>query len=328
MFTRRAAIVTGSRALAGSALWAGTSPSRAQAPAGPGRRAGHAMAFHAGAAAVCLLGGDHDDLNRDDPREQAWLWNGVVWGVRRTAVAPPAVSLVAAASDSARKSVLIFGGFTVIGLWKYGPPAADLWELDADLRWRQHAPDGLRPPARHHHAIAFDARRGRLVMYGGIDAADVWDTDVWEWDRARWHRVQTPTGPGQRAHHAMAYDSARGRIVLRGGTRVDKSHPTDTWEWDGAAWHLAASDGPGPGGAYRMAYDQARAVTVLFGGDTCVWNGTAWTRVATASAPAARQVHALAYDPVRARVVMHGGSVNQVNAAETWEWDGAAWSQR
>ncbi len=151
---------------------------------------------------------------------------------------------------------------------------------------------------------------------------------MWEWDRTKWHHVQTASGPGERAHHAMAYDSTRGRIVLRGGTRRDKVHPTDTWEWDGTAWRLAANDGPGPGGAYRMAYDQARAVTVLFGGDTCLWNGNIWTRVATTNAPLARQVHAMGDDPVRARVVMHGGSVDQVNAADTWEWNGATWSQR
>jgi hypothetical protein len=285
------------------------------------------MAYHAGAGAVSLLGGDYAGLDPNEPREQAWLWNGQRWSAPATPVAPPAVSLVASVGDPERKSVLIFGGFSVLGPRRYGAPSGDLWELDADLRWRTHAPDGLRPKPRHHHAMAFDSGRGRLVMYGGIDSTDLWDLGVWEWDRTRWHRVESATGPGERAHHAMAYDSKRRRIVLRGGTRRDKVHPADTWEWDGRQWHCAASDGPGPGGGYRMAYDEARAVTVLVGGDTCLWDGSAWTRATTTRAPAARQVHAIAYDPSRQRVVLYGGTLDQVNADDTWEWDGTTWHQ-
>ena len=175
--------------------------------------------------------------------------------------------------------------------------------------------------------MAFDSARGRLVMYGGIDASDKWDQDVWEWDRERWHCIPTGTGPGDRAHHAMAYDSGRGRVVCRGGTRQDKSHPLDTWEWDGRTWRQAAAGGPGPGNGYRMAYDAERGVTVLFGGDTCLWDGASWTRVTTPRAPVSRSVHAIAYDPVRQRVVLHGGSLGQERAADTWEWDGAAWTE-
>ena len=201
------------------------------------------------------------------------------------------------AADPARRSVVAYGGFTVLGPRRYGPPAGELWELDAGLAWRLHAPDGPRPRPRHHHAVAFDADRGRFVMYGGIDSTDIWDRDVWEFDRSRWHRLETATGPGEGAHHAMAYDSRRRRrIVLRGGTRPDKVHPTDTWEWDGSSWRLAATGGPGPGGGYRMAYDAALEVTVPFGGDTCLWDGTTWTRATTPWAPAARQVHAMPYD--------------------------------
>ncbi|MBK5297582.1 MAG: hypothetical protein JJE40_10525 [Vicinamibacteria bacterium] len=69
-------------------------------------------------------------------------------------------------------------------------------------------------------------------------------------------------------------------------------------------------------------------MTVLFGGDTCLWDGTTWTRVTTSRALAVRQIHAMAYDPARQRVVLHGGSVDQVNAADTWEWDGSGWNPR
>ena len=152
-------------------------------------------------------------------------------------------------------------------------------------------------------------------------------TDVWEWDRHDGTASSPPPVPASARITRWLTTARAVASSCAAALRSDKVHPTDTWEWDGTAWRLAAADGPGPGGGYRMAYDQARAVTVLFGGDTCLWDGNIWTRVATTNAPPARQVHAMAYDPVRARVVMHGGSMDQVNAADTWEWDGATWSQ-
>jgi hypothetical protein len=283
------------------------------------------LAYHAGIGAMCLIGGDGEGPDR--PREQPWFWNGREWTTRRMDEGPGVASLVVAASDPSRKSVLTFGGFSVLGRQRYGPPMGELWELTADGVWRRPSTDGPQPGARHHHAAGFDSARGRFVVYGGIDASDTWVRDVWEWDRTRWYRIQTANGPGERAHHAMCFDSKRGRVVLRGGTRPSKEYPTDTWEWDGQSWHQVATDGPGPGDGYRMAYDSERGVTVLFGGNTCLWDGVRWTRAETPHAPAARAVHALAYDPVRKCVVLYGGTVDRKDAADTWEWDGVRWRE-
>jgi hypothetical protein len=292
---------------------------------GPGTRAGHALAYHAGAGAICLVGGDSGEV--EVTRENPWFWDGRGWSRRVSGSGPPVASLVTLAGDLERRSVLAFGGFSVLGPKRYGPPGGDLWELRADLTWHRWTGEGPQPGPRHHHASAFDTRRGRLVLYGGIDTAEQWPTDVWEWDRERWHRIQCDEGPGERAHHAMAYDEARGRVVLRGGGRRNREHPTDTWEWDGTRWHRAAAEGPGPDGGYRMAYDAARRVVVLFGGSTCAWDGQSWRRLDTPRAPVSRMVHALAYDPARQRVVLYGGSVDRQNAADTWEWDGSSWTE-
>jgi hypothetical protein len=320
MYTRREVLTTALAGLAAPRL------SAADDTAGPGPRAGHAMAWHGGAGATCLIGGDRKGIEDGSPREQVWLWNGRHWRQHPAADAPQATSLVAVAADPERGSVLAFGGFRILGPRKYGPPAGDLWELDRTLSWRRHAPAGAEPGGRHHHAIAFDIARRRLVLYGGYNADNTWKTDVWEWDGRVWDQLEPSSGPGPRAHHAMAYDASRGVVVLRGGTTPEKSQPSDTWTWDGRAWHIAAADGPGPGGGYRMAYDAAREVTVLCGGDTCLWNGQAWTRVSPAASPSSRLVHAMAYDPARRVVVLYGGSVNRENAADTWEWNGTTWT--
>jgi hypothetical protein len=287
------------------------------------------MALHGGSSAICLIGGDRDESKVD--RERPWFWDGKAWTMRDSGAgdAPAVASLVALVADAAEGSVLAYGGFAVLGPRKYGPPQDALWELDARLAWRRHPVTGDAPGPRHHHAMAFDAARRRLVLYGGFDASDGWPTDTWEWDRTRWTRLLTPDGPGDRAHHAMTFDAARGQVVLRGGTQRDKTMPTDTWSWGGRRWERVAEDGPGPGDGYRLAYDPARRVTVLFGGDTVTWDGHAWTRrTPTGVTPAARVVHALATDPKRERVVLYGGSVRgSDNLADTWEWDGMEWAR-
>jgi hypothetical protein len=328
MYTRRQACLAAARAaaavVAGSRLRADPRPD-----ATPGPRAGHAMAFHGGAAAICLIGGDRAEP--EVARERPWFWDGKQWTMRTgdRPDAPGVASLVALVSDAAEGSVIAYGGFSVLAPRKYGPPQDALWELDAGLAWRRHPAAGEAPGPRHHHAMAFDAARRRLVLYGGIDASDGWPTDTWEWDRVRWSRVSTAGGPGERAHHAMTFDAARGQVVLRGGTRRDRVSPTDTWVWNGRLWERAAVDGPGPGDGYRLAYDPSRRVTVLFGGETVTWDGRAWMRRAPSGAtPAARTVHALATDPRRERVVLYGGSARTPdNFTDTWEWDGTGWTR-
>lgn len=308
------------------ARWFGRGISAHQpATTGPGPRAGHGIAYHAGLGAICLVGGDR--AGDDVAREQAWFWNGTRWANRSTGEPKGSTTLPGVVSDPERKSVLIFGGLTILGPRKYGPPSGELWELDAQGAWQRRTPGGPEPGPRHHAAMAFDSRRGRLVLYGGIDGDERWPQDVWEWDRTRWHRVPSDANPGERAHHAMAYDSARGVVVLRGGTRKKRgNYPKDTWEWDGRAWRLAATDGAGPGNGYRMAYDAERQVTVLFGGETCLWDGKAWTRVTPSGSPPDRAVHGLAYDPVRQRIVLYGGSRENNRLSDLWEWDGRTWT--
>jgi hypothetical protein len=93
-----------------------------------------------------------------------------------------------------------------------------------------------------------------------------------------------------------------------------------------------------------MVYDEARHQLLLFGGvgtegtsasgdrsSTWRYDGTTWTRVAT-SGPTPRYHAELAYDAARQRVVLFGGESgvfpNISLLADTWEWDGSAWTQR
>jgi hypothetical protein len=97
------------------------------------------------------------------------------------------------------------------------------------------------------------------------------------------------------------------------------------------------STSPQPRWSHALAFDILRGKTVLFGGangaafaDTWEWDGTSWTHRAPANTPPARTLHALAYDLARGRSVLFGGAGSSPNflLADTWEWDGANWTQR
>ncbi len=218
--------------------------------------------------------------------------------------------------DSTRGKTLLFGG-----------GGADTVSYDG-VAWTQVATTG--PSGGSGLAMAFDALRGRAVLLAG--------GATWEWDGTTWTQRAT-SGPTSRGSSAMAFDGARGKVVLFGGYGATSPYYLgDTWEWDGTTWTQVATTGPSARSAHALAYDAARGRTVLFGGngtsgklgDTWEWDGTTWTQVAT-TGPQSRYTHSLAYDSVRGKSVLYGGYYylsGYVYLGDTWEWDGATWTQR
>ncbi len=142
-------------------------------------------------------------------------------------------------------------------------------------------------PARSESALA-EGPSGEMVVFGGYQGLFVALGDTWRLQAGQWQQLQVP-GPAPRYGHAMASDPLRGKVVLFGGTNASGVVYADLWEWDGAAWSQ-----PQPAGAVPGA-----------------------------------MVHAgMAFDPSVGRVVLHGAPVQgQGYTAETWEWDGSAWTQ-
>lgn len=91
---------------------------------------------------------------------------------------------------------------------------------------------------------------------------------------------------------------------------------------------------------HAMTQDAVREVAVLFGGtsaaatetaDTWEYNGFGWLPRFPFAAPPARAGHGLVFDTRRARSVLFGGRTSSGTGsafADTWEWDGVAWTQR
>ncbi len=293
---------------------------------GPAPRAAHGMAYDTARMQTVVFGGTGDIFGTTNLGD-TWAWDGTAWTrLSRSGEGPQPRRDGFLAYDSARRRIVLFGGSDteLISGNRYFP---ETWEWDGSA-WAIRARTG--PPGRTGHALAFDSRRSRVVLFGGDADHEFRPADVWEWDGASW-AVAATSGPrpSPRIGAALAYDSRRGRTVLYGGSGFG-GVLSDTWEWDGTLWTRRDIAAPLPqdrAGA-ALAFDSARGVVVLFGGaDSAenpipgVWelDDTGWSRRETAG-PSPRIGPAMAYDEARSRLVAFGGITRMLGAfGDTWE---------
>jgi hypothetical protein len=153
----------------------------------------------------------------------------------------------------------------------------DLWIWAGNYGW--YPVDQVNPPPpRTQHAMACDAKRGVLVLFGGYYSdpkTNIVYRDTWEWDGWRWEQRFPTNSPPARYNHAMAYDSVRGETLLIGGN-LDVPEINHTWAWDGTSWFLRSTNVPprltstylGSYSLYNgnaMAFDERNGAAVLFG---------------------------------------------------------------
>jgi hypothetical protein len=199
--------------------------------------------------------------------------------------------------------------------------------LAAQDTWTKATPSNI-PAGRTHQSMAYDSKRGVVVMFGGTDAGE---DETWEYDGKTWALIKPTSSPKARRFQKMVYDEGRGVIVMFGGVDRQSARFRDTWEYDGKTW-VDRGTLPVNEGRYNfaMAYDKLHKQVVRFGGggpggeqgDTHVWGGNTWKLVST-TGPSKREAPVMAYDGVAQRIILSGGSTGR---AETWEWDGSKWS--
>jgi len=203
----------------------------------------------------------------------------------------------------------------------------------ADVRQLTNDPT---PSARLSPGMAYDAARGRVVLFGGVDVNVFGDT--WTWNGTDWTKRSPVLSPSAGSGMGMAYDAARHRVVLFNGNGFG-----DTWTWNGTDWRKRTPvHSPPARSDMGMAYDAARGRVVLFGGsgasglfgDTWTWNGRDWRKRTPAHAPSARAFMGMAYYGRGRRIVLFGGRrgpdcvKNLGYLSDTWTWDGKDWRKR
>jgi hypothetical protein len=186
--------------------------------------------------------------------------------------------------------------------------------------------------------MAYDAARGKSVLFGGSTPDMQIHGDTWQWDGQAWTQV-SETGPAPRFPGSMVYDPARQHVLLYSGHFAASSDKfaqyDDLWAWDGITWQQLSVDGPTPGHRTHAGFvydpETERVLLVGSGSDTFLpdvwaWDGTTWEEIPTSNTPA-RSGNNVTYDPARDRFILFGGVDRPGGVAldDTWEWDRVSW---
>src|SRR5438067_445374 len=84
------------------------------------------------------------------------------------------------------------------------------------------------PPCKAY-ALAYDARHGSTILFGGDDGLR-YNGKTFRWMGNRWIPIAS-NGPSPVGYCPMVYDTARQVTMFFGGIRGN-----ETWTWNGSAW--------------------------------------------------------------------------------------------
>ena len=296
----------------------------------PPGRAYHAMAYDSGSDRVILFSGS----SAVGPLNDTWAYDfgANEWTNMTPASSPPVRSNHAMAYDSQSDRVILFGG---------GDSATgflnDTWAYDFATDTWTNMTSAAKPSGRYYHAMAYDLRSDRVILFGGGSAGYLNDTWSYDFNTNTWTAMAPPARPSVRYGHAMAYDSQSDRVILFGGLNVGIP-VLDTWAYNfnTNTWTAMNPATRPPARFYHvMAYDSGSDRLILFGGccrgetlatnfnDTWAYNFNTNTWRDMVTKPPVRYGHAMAYDSESDRVILFGGAgdAGYEYRNDTWSYD-------
>jgi hypothetical protein len=288
----------------------------------PPRQADSMMAYDGRHA--LLFGGAGQTASLGD----FWSWDGARWSALESTPGPPPRNSGALAFDSRRGRAVLFGGRGEQGA------LSDTWEWDG-RRWQLLDSAGGPPPI--HSVAAFDPRSSEVVLFGPRFGQNSQPkplpSETWTWKGRRWQRAPVTGAPTDCIPIGMA-----GPLLFVAKMDPDGAPRAagEVWEWTSRDWRRSTVPPP-PSTTLAMPSTQLAGTSdhiVLFDGatrTTWTWRGARWTSV-VGEGPTQRSGHQMAFDRRRARVVLFGGSTvdngRRIRLADTWVWDGNAWTRR
>lgn len=266
----------------------GTTWNRANPSASPSARQLPSLAYDSDRKRIVSFGGYSNSGGCDGDSTGycggIWEYDGLSWAPVTTVGSQPVGRIAAAfAYDASRKKMVLFGGgngsSTCDGL--SGNTCNSTWEYDGSTWTKINVANP--PTAREGAAMAYDAARRRMVLFGGATSAGVTNNcdnsgttycgGTWEYDGASWSRVPA-AGPAPRFTARFVYAPSWGKLVLYGGAGLQgcdgsaNGNCGGTWVYDGSWLRLNTPVAPAPRAFHSMAFDTAASRIILFGGTT------------------------------------------------------------
>lgn len=267
------------------------------------------MAYDPKGGYVLLFGGagDFNPVYGD-----TWKFQAGTWTQLSPARSPPARYGADLVYDAHDGYMVLFGGETSTTATAL---LNDTWKWSGGT-WTNISP-AVSPPARFWSAMAYDARDGYVVLFGGEGSGTCPSCnflgDTWDFISGVWINVTQPSGPSPRWLPNMSYDATDGYLIMYGGESAT-GFQTDTWKFVAGVWtNITSSTFPSDQSAYlSMAYDPVLGGVILFGGYpnhcsgcgvpapsvyyTWEFSGGTWTNITPHVSPPARSEAGMAFD--------------------------------
>lgn len=291
----------------------------------PAARAGASMVTDSEDNEVLLFGGCSAwsaGNNCAHPQGDTWTYADGAWtNITSTLTTSPSPRWYATVSDDPGDGyVVLFGGSNAAGTVAYN----DTWTFHAGVWTNITATAGHAPSPRDGAAMAYDAKDGYVVLFGGGSPSGGLG-DTWTFSGGKWAELSPATSPGVRCCAAFAYDASAQKLVLYGGG--NHGSLGDTWTFSGGSWTVLTGSGPAARCCASFAPDVSLGGILLFGGNGAAdtWNFTAgaWQSLSPSSAPPARSWLGMAWDPSDGYVLLFGGESAPGGTfyGDTWGWE-------
>ena len=187
----------------------------------PARRYGHSGIYEPGRDRIVISHGFAS--GRFDDTWAFSLANNTWTNLSPASGRPLRRCLHHAVYDQANGEMLLYGGCSSGS----GPcPQADLWAFNLLTNtWQERTPRPS-PAGREHYGVAFDAARGKMVVFGGSGGGLLADT--WEYDaKGRFWQTATIEGPvptARKRHQGVFAPDIAATFFFGGGTNTANSN--------------------------------------------------------------------------------------------------------
>ncbi|MFX1395783.1 MAG: Kelch repeat-containing protein [Promethearchaeota archaeon] len=297
----------------------------------PSARCGHGTVYDSKNDKIIIFGG----TSGYSAFGETWAYDRESnnWTNMNPVVRPSAREPDTMAYDTKRGKVFLFGG---------GHSAStrtdQTWIYDYETNnWTNMNPV-IRPSARGKHAMAYDSKQDKIVLFGGYDSPANDETWIYDFETNNWTNMNPTYKPNGVYDSAMVYDQKNEKIVLFGGIEDRLYDPdigyydidnNETWVYDmnNSNWtKMNPVNRPSKRSDHEMVYNSKLGKIILYGGrhdydlydDAWMYDleKDEWTQLNSSTTPTSTDYHSMAYDAKRDEIFIFGG--NWPINAETW----------
>lgn len=287
-------------------------------------------------------------------------FNGSAWTNRSTALPPPQFSPGSMVYDAGDGYVLLVGSKTIYPYGSNVPESLPMSWTFVKGRW-SNVTSAVQPAARSSEGLAYDARDGYVILFGGTEIQDQGPSpcgpvnhfdycgDTWEYAAGIWKQLTPPVSPSNRTYSQLVYDAADGYLLLTGGECPNSSPAgaaacSDVWNFSAGRWTNITTNVSGrpPTQPVTAVYDPAdRYVLLLYAGtvgsnwefdQTWTYRGGRFTNITSTIRGTVPQTDAsFAEDPVGHQLIAVAGvgpnsAYGEPIELETYSYSNGTWA--